>query len=102
MQGESLNWLDGRPPGRGPRSPTRAAPDIRAEERSPMTRDLVEDIFIPAGHAVSFTVQRDQIFRLLQVEVKQVADVVFLNANDHKETIHAGNPHYLHCTERVG
>jgi len=67
-----------------------------------MARDLVEDIFIPAGHAVSFRVQRGQIFRLLQVEEKQVADAVFLNAHDYKETFHAGHSTYLNCIEGIG
>jgi uncharacterized protein YcgI (DUF1989 family) len=67
-----------------------------------MPLELVEEIFIPAGHAVSFRVDRGQIFRLLQVEEKQVADAVFLNAHDYKETFHAGHSAYLNCIEGIG
>lgn len=49
------------------------------------------EIFIPAGHARAFIVRRGETFRLIQVEGEQVADAVFFNANDYRETFHAGH-----------
>jgi len=60
------------------------------------------EIFIPAGQAKAFTVKRGQTFRIAQVEGKQVADVIFLNAKDYKETFNAGHTTWLNCIEKTG
>jgi uncharacterized protein YcgI (DUF1989 family) len=60
------------------------------------------EIFIPAGHARAFIVRRGEMFRLIQVEGEQVADAVFFNANDYRETFHAGHTAYLACIEGTG
>jgi uncharacterized protein YcgI (DUF1989 family) len=60
------------------------------------------EIFIPAGHARAFIVRRGETFRLLQVEGEQVADAVFFNAHDYRETFHAGHTAYLACIEGTG
>jgi hypothetical protein len=67
-----------------------------------MERKIVKEIFIPAGEARAFIVNKGQIFRLMQVEEKQVADVIFFNANDYRETFHAGHSIWLNCIEKVG
>ena len=67
-----------------------------------MSRKAVKEIFIPAGEARAFVVDKGRIFRIVQVEEKQVADVVLFNANDYKETFHAGHSIWLNCIEKVG
>jgi uncharacterized protein len=63
---------------------------------------VANEIFIPAGHARAFIIRRGETFRLLQVEGEQVADAVFFNANDYRETFHAGHTAYLACIEGTG
>jgi uncharacterized protein len=63
---------------------------------------VASEIFIPAGEARAFTVRKGETFRLLQVEGEQVADAVFFNANDYRETFHAGHTAYLNCIEGTG
>ena len=60
------------------------------------------EIFVPAAQGRAFTVKNGQIFRIAQVEEKQVADVIFLNANDYKETFNAGHTTWLNCIEKTG
>lgn len=61
-----------------------------------------QSILIPAGEARAFVVQRGKRFRLIQVEGEQVADAIFFNANDYRETFHAGHTVYLACIEKTG
>ena len=55
-----------------------------------MARKLIQDAVIPASHGMAFEVKKGQVLRIYQVEEKQVADVVFFNANDYKEWFHVG------------
>ena len=55
-----------------------------------MDRRIVKDLVIPAGHGASVEVKRGQVLRLYQVEEKQVADCVFFNAHDYRESFHVG------------
>jgi uncharacterized protein len=63
---------------------------------------LVQDILIPGGEARAFVVRRGETFRLSQVEGEQVADVIFFNANDYRESFHAGHTVYMACLEGTG
>jgi uncharacterized protein YcgI (DUF1989 family) len=65
-------------------------------------RQLAQEIFIPAGCARAFTVSAGQVIRLAQVEEKQVADAVFLNAADHRESFHPGYSAILNGVEGIG
>jgi len=67
-----------------------------------MGHQLAQEILIPAGYAKAFQVSVGQVVRLAQVEEKQVADAVFLNADDYRETFHAGNSAYLNSIEGIG
>lgn len=60
------------------------------------------EILIPAGEARAFVVRRERKWRLIQVEGEQVADAIFFNANDYRETFHAGHTAYLACIEKTG
>ena len=55
-----------------------------------MARNVVLDSVIPARHGMAFEVKKGQALRIYLVEDKQVADVVFFNANDYKEWFHVG------------
>jgi uncharacterized protein YcgI (DUF1989 family) len=61
-----------------------------------------QDILIPAGEARAFIVRRRQTFRLIQVQGEQVADAIFFNANDYRETYHAAHTVYMACLEGTG
>ncbi len=67
-----------------------------------MASHLLDEIPIAAGHASAFHVARGQVLRLAQVEEKQVADAVFINADDRRETFHAGHSAYLNSIEGIG
>lgn len=62
----------------------------------------VQEILIPAREARAFIVRRGQRFRLTQVEGEQVADAIFINANDYREAFHAGHTVYMACLEGTG
>jgi uncharacterized protein YcgI (DUF1989 family) len=55
-----------------------------------MKEKVVSEFNIPAGHGQAFVVHRGQLVSFIEVEGKQMADIVFLNANDYKEAFHAG------------
>jgi hypothetical protein len=58
--------------------------------RSYVMKKKLKEIFIPAGEARAFTIDKGQILRLLNPEGEQVADAIFFNAHDYKETFHPG------------
>jgi len=67
-----------------------------------MPRTVIEEIYIPAGQAKAFTVSKGQIFRIQQVEEKQVADVILINADNRREKFHAGYTVILNCIKGIG
>lgn len=67
-----------------------------------MMLDRAQRILIPAGEARAFVLPRGRSFRLIQVEGEQVADAIFFNANDYRETFHAGHTAYMACLEGTG
>jgi uncharacterized protein YcgI (DUF1989 family) len=62
----------------------------------------MKEMIVPAGKAIAFEVARDDTFRIAQVEGRQVADVVLINADNYKEYFSAGHSIYLNCIEGTG
>lgn len=61
-----------------------------------------KSIDIPAGEGRAFTVSKGQVFRLVQVEEKQVADAVFVNQANIRERFHPGFTVWLNCIKGLG
>jgi uncharacterized protein YcgI (DUF1989 family) len=55
-----------------------------------MAEKVIDEFNIPAGQGKAFIVKKGQVVSFIEVEGKQMADIVFLNANDYKEAFHAG------------
>lgn len=55
-----------------------------------MNETVVSEFTVPARHGKAFVVRKGQVLSIIEIEGKQMADVVFLNANDYKEVFHAG------------
>lgn len=55
-----------------------------------MKETVVSEFTVPARHGKAFVVRKGQVLSIIEIEGKQMADVVFLNANDYKEVFHAG------------
>lgn len=55
-----------------------------------MQETVIAEFTVPARHGKAFVVTKGQILNIIEIEGKQMADVVFLNANDYKEVFHAG------------
>ena len=55
-----------------------------------MTRQIVKQFEVTAGHGGAFEVKRGQILQIYQVEGRQVGDVAFFNAHDFRESFHVG------------
>ena len=51
------------------------------------TREVVEDFVIAKGSAKAFFLRKGQTLRITAHEGKQVADVKFINAYDHREQV---------------
>jgi hypothetical protein len=66
------------------------------------TRRVVEEFTVPARHGRGCIVKRGQILRIVEAEGKQVADVSFLNADNHREGFHAGQTLALNMLEGTG
>lgn len=54
-----------------------------------MKEKVVDDFIVPARHGKGFVVRKGQVMSIIEVEGKQMADVVFLNANDYREVFAA-------------
>ena len=54
-----------------------------------MKEKVVDDFIVPARHGKGFVVRKGQVMSIIEVDGKQMADVVFLNANDHREVFAA-------------
>ena len=48
-------------------------------------RKLIQKFIIPAAEGKAFVVKKGQLLRIVALEGKQVADIIFFNANDYKE-----------------
>jgi uncharacterized protein len=55
-----------------------------------MKEKVLDEFIVPALHGKAFVVLKGQVVSFIEVEGKQMADIVFLNANDYKEVFHAG------------
>jgi uncharacterized protein YcgI (DUF1989 family) len=55
-----------------------------------MKEKVISDFSVPAGEGKAFVVSKGQIVSFIEIEGKQMADIVFLNAHDYKESFHAG------------
>ena len=60
-------------------------PRLTADDKR--AREVVEDFVIPKGSAKAFFLQKGQVLRITAHEGKQVADVKFINAHDHREQV---------------
>ena len=67
-----------------------------------MTRSIIQDLVIPAGHGAAIEVKQGQVLRIYQVEGKQVADCTFFNAHDHREVFHVGQTWILNVDLGTG
>ncbi len=71
------------------------------------TRKLVEEFVIPSADAKAFLVKGGQILRVTAHEGKQVSDMRFINANNHKEqhcswwSAHLNSLEYLGGSKRI-
>ena len=54
-----------------------------------MKEKVFADFIVPARHGKGFVVRKGQVMSIIEVEGKQMADVVFLNANDYREVFAA-------------
>jgi len=66
------------------------------------SRKLVQEFIVPAGEARAFMLKKGQVLRIVEVEGKQVADIVFLNAHDYKEAFHAGHTVVANQLQGIG
>lgn len=53
-------------------------------------RRIVDEFIVPASHGKGFVVEKGQTLRIEEVEGKQVVDATFQNADNLRETFHAG------------
>ena len=65
-------------------------------------RVVLEEFTTPARHGRGCIVKKGQILRITEAEGKQVADVSFLNADNHREGFHAGQTLALNMLEGIG
>ncbi len=50
----------------------------------------IDEFIIPAGQGRAFKVDKGRVFRIHQIDGRQVGDCVFYNAHDHREMFHVG------------
>lgn len=62
----------------------------------------IDQFVIPAGQGASFTIPRGKVCRLTAIEGDQCMDVVFLNADDLRETFHAWYSYSFNCKLGTG
>ena len=67
-----------------------------------VSNKLVDKFTIPACQGKGFVVKKGQVLRIIAIEGRQVADVIFFNAKDFKEVYHAGMTAYLNQIEGIG
>jgi uncharacterized protein len=65
-------------------------------------RVVVDEFTVPATYGRGCLVKKGQILRIIEAEGKQVADVSFLNADNHREGFHAGQTLALNMLEGIG
>ncbi|MEN3341668.1 MAG: uncharacterized protein V7644_1072 [Actinomycetota bacterium] len=72
---------------------------MTADERE---RTVVKDFIVPASHGRGFVVEKGQTLRIEEVEGKQVVDATFQNADNLRETFHAGQSMALNMLGGTG
>src|SRR6476646_7299610 len=65
-------------------------------------RRVVDEFVIPASHGRGFVVEKGQTLRIEEVEGKQVVDATFQNADNLRETFHAGQSMALNMLGGTG
>src|SRR5436190_1455511 len=65
-------------------------------------RTVVEECVVPALHGRAFVVAKGQTLRIEEVEGKQVVDATFQNADNLRETFHAGQSMALNMLGGTG
>ena len=67
-----------------------------------MEANIVQKLVIPAKEARALKVLKGQTLRIIDLEGKQVADVVFYNADDYAEVFSTVHSIYLNMIEGIG
>jgi len=67
-----------------------------------MKKKVVEHIVIPACEGRAFIVIRGQFLRVIDVEGKQVGDMVIYNAHDYREYFDSSQTVFLNCLQGIG
>ena len=55
-----------------------------------MKEKVISEFSVSAGEGKALVVSKGQIVSFIEIEGKQMGDIVFLNAHDYKESFHAG------------
>ena len=67
-----------------------------------MTQHVVQDVVVPKCSGKTIRVEKGQIFRVIAHEGKQVVDLTFLNADNHKEQFAAEHSSMVNCLKGLG
>lgn len=67
-----------------------------------MLRRVIEEFIIPACEARAFVVKQGQFMRIIEVEGKQVGDMVIYNAHDYRERFDSSQTVFLNCLQGIG
>ena len=67
-----------------------------------MTWTVVQDLVVPKSSGKTMRVNKGQVFRVLEHEGKQVADMTFLNAHNYKEHFAAEHSAVLNSLQGTG
>jgi len=66
------------------------------------SRTIVEELVVPASHGRGFVVPKGHTLRIEEIEGKQVVDATFQNADNLRETFHAGQSMALNMLGGTG
>lgn len=64
--------------------------------------EILHESIVAPGNGIALVVNKGQVFRVTMVEGKQVADIVFFNAHNYKESFHCSESVTLNQYEGVG
>jgi len=67
-----------------------------------MTQHVVQDVVVPKCSGKTIRVEKGQIFRVIAHEGKQVVDLTFLNADNHKEQFAAEHSSMVNSLKGLG